>query len=192
MIVGSAPAVQVIAMEIPDVQLLRSPIHGDTRGWFSETYNKATFAAAGVHQEFVQDNHSMSSERGVVRGLHFQIPPFAQGKLVRVVRGSIFDVAVDLRRNYPSFGKHVSCVLSAADGKQLFVPIGFAHGFCTLEAHTEVVYKVTNFYSREHDRGVLWSDPDLGISWPVSRSEALLSEKDLVLPAFSELPGYFV
>jgi dTDP-4-dehydrorhamnose 3,5-epimerase len=191
MITGTS-AVQIIATEIPDVQLFLTPIHSDCRGWFSETYNKAALAALGLHQEFVQDNHSMSSERGVVRGLHFQIPPFGQGKLVRVVRGSIFDVAVDLRRNSPTFGKYVSRVLSVADGKQLFVPIGFAHGFCTLEAHTEVVYKVTNFYSREHDRGVLWNDPDLGISWPIPPSGPLLSERDRALPSFSGLPAYFV
>jgi len=182
---------EVVATEIPDVKLIVPRIHRDHRGFFSETYNRADLAALGVNLEFVQDSHSLSVERGVVRGLHFQIPPFAQDKLVRVIRGSVFDVAVDIRGEWPTYGKHVARVISAADWNQLLVPAGFAHGFCTLEANTEVIYKVTNCYSPEHDRGVLWNDTDLGITWPVTESEAILSDKDRQLPRFFELPTYF-
>jgi dTDP-4-dehydrorhamnose 3,5-epimerase len=139
----------------------------------------------------VQDNHSLSVERGVIRGLHFQIPPFAQDKLVRVVRGAVFDVAVDLRKASPTFCQHVTVVLSAEEWNQVLVPVGFAHGFCTLEPNTEVIYKVTNYYSPQHDRGVLWNDPELGIPWPVSDAEALLSEKDKRQPQFSQLGAIF-
>jgi len=183
--------VQVMSTEIEDVKLIVSRIHRDQRGFFSETYNKAGLAALGVNLEFVQDNHSLSVERGVVRGLHFQIPPFAQDKLVRVIRGAIFDVAVDIRRGSPTYGKHVARVISAADWNQFFVPIGFAHGFCTLEPNTEVIYKVTNYYSAENDRGVLWNDPDLRIVWPITETEAILSHKDRKQPRFCELPDYF-
>lgn len=182
---------EVLTTEIADVKLIVPRIHRDHRGFFSETYNKADLAALGVNLEFVQDNHSLSVERGVVRGLHFQIPPFAQDKLVRVIRGSVFDVAVDIRRGSPTYGKHVARVISAAEWNQFLIPVGFAHGFCTLEPNTEVIYKVTNYYSQEHDRGVLWNDPDLGIAWPISETEAILSEKDRELPRFSELPDYF-
>ena len=181
---------EILGTEIPDVKVVVPRIHRDDRGFFSETYSKASLMAIGVNLEFVQDNHSMSVERGVVRGLHFQIPPFAQDKLVRVIRGSIFDVAVDIRRGSPTYGKHVARVLSAANWNQILVPIGFAHGFCTL-ANTEVIYKVTNYYSPEHDRGLLWNDPGLGIAWPITEEEAILSEKDRALPRFSELPVYF-
>jgi dTDP-4-dehydrorhamnose 3,5-epimerase len=180
-----------MSTEIAEVKLIVPRIHRDHRGFFSETYNKTGLAAMGADLEFVQDNHSLSVERGVVRGLHFQIPPFAQDKLVRVIRGSIFDVAVDIRRESPTYGKHVARVVSAADWNQFLVPIGFAHGFCTLEPNTEMIYKVTNYYSPEHDRGLLWNDPDLGIAWPVMQSEAILSDKDRGLPRFSELPAYF-
>ncbi len=130
-------------------------IHRDRRGFFPETYNKARLAALGTELDFVQDNHSLSVERGVVRGLHFQIPPFAQDKLARVIRGSVFDVAVDIRQGSPTYGKYVARVIGAADWNQFLVPAGFAHGFCTLETNTEVIYKVTNYYSPEHDRGLL-------------------------------------
>jgi dTDP-4-dehydrorhamnose 3,5-epimerase len=164
--------------------------HGSSR-FFSETYSKVGLAALGANLEFVQDNHSLSVERGVVRGLHFQIPPFAQDKLVRVIRGAILDVAVDIRRRSRTYGKHVARVISAADWNQFLVPAGFAHGFCTLEPNTEVIYKVTNYYSPEHDRGVLWNDVDLGIAWPITESEAILTNKDRQLPRFSQLPAYF-
>ena len=182
---------EVLATEIADLKMIVPRIHRDHRGFFSETYNKAGLEALGVNLEFVQDNHSLSVERGVVRGLHFQIAPFAQDKLVRVIRGSIFDVAVDLRRDSRTYGKHVARVISAAEWNQFLVPVGFAHGFCTLEVNTEVIYKVTNYYSPEHDRGLLWNDPDLGIVWPIAEAEAILSEKDRKQPRLRELPGYF-
>jgi dTDP-4-dehydrorhamnose 3,5-epimerase len=191
MAAGAVQTLLVSATEIADVKLLALRIHRDHRGFFSETYNKGELAKVGVNLEFVQDNHSLSVERGVVRGLHFQIPPFAQDKLVRVVRGAIFDVAVDIRRGSPTYGNHVARIISAQEWNQFLVPIGFAHGFCTLEANTEVIYKVTNYYSPEHDRGVLWNDADLRIAWPVEESEAVLSDKYRKQPRFSELPNYF-
>jgi len=191
MATGAVQKAEVLATEIADVKLIIPRIHRDRRGFFSETYNKAELAGLGVNLEFVQDNHSLSVERGVVRGLHFQIPPFAQDKLVRVIRGSVFDVAVDIRRGSPTYGKHVARVISATDWNQFLVPVGFAHGFCTLEANTEVIYKVTNYYSPEHDRGLQWNDPDLGIVWPVTESKAILSEKDRRQPQFRDVPQYF-
>ena len=181
---------EVVATEIADVKLIVPRIHRDHRGFFSETYNRADLAALGVNLDFVQDNHSLSKDRGVVRGLHFQIPPFAQTKLVRVIRGSVFDVAVDIRRRSPTYGQHVQRVISAADWSQFLVPAGFAHGFCTLEANTEVIYKVTNYYSPEYERGLPWNDPDLGIAWPFTESEAILSDKDKRQPRFRDLPQY--
>jgi dTDP-4-dehydrorhamnose 3,5-epimerase len=182
---------QVFATEIADVKLIVPRIHRDHRGFFSETYNRADMATLGVNLEFVQDNHSLSVERGVVRGLHFQIPPFAQDKLVRVTRGSVFDVAVDIRRGSPTYGNHVARIISAADWNQFLVPTGFAHGLCTLECNTEVIYKMTNYYSPEHDRGLLWNDADLGIAWPVTEGKAILSDKDRLQPRLCELPAYF-
>lgn len=175
----------------PEVKIIRPKKYGDSRGFFSETYHQKALAEAGIHLNFVQDNHSLSAERGVVRGLHFQTAPYAQDKLIRVTRGAIFDVAVDLRRGSPTFAKHVSVVLSASDWNQLLVPVGFAHGFCTLEPATEVIYKVTAHYSPQHDRGVLWNDPALAIPWPVNPGEAILSEKDRRLPRLSELQELF-
>ena len=191
MAASAVPSLQVMATEIADVKLIVPRIHRDHRGFFSETYNKARLAELGANLEFVQDNHSLSVERGVVRGLHFQIPPFAQDKLVRTIRGSVFDVAVDIRRGSPTYGKHVARIISASDWNQFLVPAGFAHGFCTLEPNTEVIYKVTNYYSPEHDRGVLWNDPDLGIVWPIGESEVILSDKDRKQARFRDLPHYF-
>jgi dTDP-4-dehydrorhamnose 3,5-epimerase len=190
---GATPVktIEVVATEISDLKLIVPRIQRDHRGYFSETYSKAGFSALGVNLEFVQDNHSLSVERGVVRGLHFQIPPFAQDKLIRVIRGSIFDVAVDLRRESATYGKHVARVISATNWNQFLVPIGFAHGFCTLEANTEVIYKVTNYYAQEHDRGLMWNDPDLKIAWPIAEGEAILSDKDRKQPRFRDLPHYF-
>jgi len=188
---SAVPSLQVVETEITEVKLIVPRIHRDRRGFFSETYNKAGLAELGATLEFVQDNHSLSVERGVVRGLHFQIPPFAQGKLVRVIRGSVFDVAVDIRRESPTYGKHVARVISTANWNQFLIPAGFAHGFCTLEANTEVIYKVTNYYSPEHDRGLLWNDEDLGIAWPIRENEAILSAKDMKQPRFRDLPPYF-
>nr|WP_243373233.1 dTDP-4-dehydrorhamnose 3,5-epimerase [Microvirga solisilvae] len=177
--------------EIPDVKIVTPRRIGDDRGFFSEVYNRRTFAEAGLDLEFVQDNHSLSREAGTIRGLHFQSPPFAQCKLVRVTRGRILDVAVDLRRSSPTFGRHVAVELSASNWRQLLVPIGFAHGFCSLEPDTEVLYKVTSYYSAAHDHGVAVDDPALGIEWPVPISEAILSEKDRKLPRLAELSTYF-
>jgi len=181
----------VVSLDIPDVKIIRPKKFGDHRGFFSETYTKKTFEAAGLQYDFVQDNHSLSAEVGTVRGLHFQLPPFAQDKLVRVVRGAILDVAVDIRKGSPTFGRHVSAVISAAEWNQILVPIGFAHGFCTLEPDTEVIYKVTNYYSPEHDRGLLWNDPELGIDWPVAADKAHLSDKDHKHPTFAQLGDWF-
>lgn len=163
----------------------------DSRGFFSETYNRTAFRQAGVTNDFVQDNHSLSRDQGTVRGLHFQIPPAAQAKLVRVLRGTICDVAVDLRRSSATFGQSVTAILSAENGRQLLVPAGFAHGFCTLEPDTEVFYKVDAPYSREHERGVRWDDPALGIPWPIAPSDAVLIERDRILPFLADLPYYF-
>ncbi|MTJ82182.1 MAG: dTDP-4-dehydrorhamnose 3,5-epimerase [Telmatospirillum sp.] len=181
----------VIATGIPEVRIIKPRRFGDHRGFFSETYNSRTFAEAGIDRPFVQDNQSRSAAKGTVRGLHFQSPPFAQDKLIRVVRGSILDVAVDIRRDSPTFGRHVSVVLNVEEWNQLYIPAGFAHGFCTLEPDTEVLYKVTNFYSSDHDHGLLWNDPDLQIEWPVSLSDAVLSEKDQKHPRLKDLPAYF-
>lgn len=178
-------------LTITDVLVIAPRMFRDERGFFSETYNQKTLAAAGFDQTFVQDNHSMSRNRGVVRGLHFQINPEPQGKLVRVARGAIFDVAVDIRHGSPTFGQHVSRVISADNWEQLWVPVGFAHGFCTIEPDTEVIYKVTGYYSPECDRGMAWNDPALGINWPVAANHAVLSAKDKAHPTLSELPAYF-
>ena len=183
---------QVEELDISAVKLITPVRHGDARGFFSEVYNARGLAdKAGIDAQFVQDNHSLSGERGIIRGLHFQIPPFAQGKLLRVVRGAIFDVAVDIRRGSPTFGQHVTAVLSAENWQQIWVPVGFAHGFCTLEPGTEVIYKVTAPYSPEHDKGLAWDDPALGIDWPVGGDEVRLSEKDKHHPMLADLPVYF-
>jgi dTDP-4-dehydrorhamnose 3,5-epimerase len=181
----------VTALEIPAVKVIRPKIIPDERGFFSETYNKQALKAAGIDVEFVQDNHSLSREKGVIRGLHFQIPPRAQDKLVRVIRGSIFDVAVDIRRGSPTFGRHVAVVLSAENWRQLWVPKGFAHGFCTLEPNTEVVYKVTDLYARECDKGIAWDDPALGIAWPIPAHAVIVSDKDRKHPRLSEIGSPF-
>lgn len=182
---------RVVETYFGTVKLLSPERHGDGRGWFAETYSRKAFAGLGIDGEFVQDNHSLSRRRGTVRGLHFQLPPFAQAKLVRVVKGSVLDVAVDIRRSSPSFGRHVAIALSAGDGMSLFIPRGFAHGFCTLEPDSEVLYKVDNYYSREHDRGLRWNDPALAIAWPVRDGEAEISDKDRLQPLLSELGAVF-
>jgi dTDP-4-dehydrorhamnose 3,5-epimerase len=181
----------IVALAIPDVKIIRAKKVGDHRGYFSETYSKRVFEAAGLALDFVQDNHSLSAEVGTVRGLHFQVPPFAQDKLLRVIRGAVFDVAVDIRRGSPTFGQHVSAIISAEEWNQILVPTGFAHGFCTLEPDTEVLYKVTRFYSPQHERGLLWNDPALGIAWPVAADEARLSDNDHKHPRLAELGDLF-
>ena len=178
---------QVEHLNIPDVRLLSPRKHDDRRGFFSETYNRKALAVFGIDIDFVQDNHSYSADKGTVRGLHFQTPPFAQDKLVRVARGAVFDIAVDLRRSSPTYGRHVSAVLTAEAWNQILVPIGFAHGFMTLEPDTEVIYKVSNYYAPDHDKGLLWNDPALGINWPIPDDEAVFSEKDGKLPRLAEL-----
>jgi dTDP-4-dehydrorhamnose 3,5-epimerase len=157
---------------------------GDHRGFFSETYNAAELAKAGIRLDFVQDNHSFSVPAGVLRGLHYQLPPRAQDKLVRVVRGAILDVAVDIRRNSPTFGKWLSLEISADKWNQMLVPRGFAHGFVTLVENTEVLYKVTAPYSPQHERSIRFDDPGLGIDWGRLASEVVLSDKDDAGPAF--------
>lgn len=176
---------------LPGVRILTPRRHADARGVFCETFSRDALRAAGVDIDFVQDNQSRSPAKGTVRGLHFQAPPFAQDKLVRVLRGAILDVAIDLRRASPTFGRHVGIELSAANWRQLLVPMGFAHGFCTLEPDTEVFYKVSNVYSAAHDRGVKWDDPALAIRWPVDASQAIVSEKDRAQPTLSELGSFF-
>ncbi|MBZ9957459.1 dTDP-4-dehydrorhamnose 3,5-epimerase [Mesorhizobium sp. BR1-1-14] len=156
--------------------------HGDARGYFTETWNAARFAEAGLELAFVQDNHSYSAAAGVVRGLHYQLPPRAQDKLLRVVRGSVLDVAVDIRRSLPTFGKWVALEVSAEKGNQILVPKGFAHGFMTLVPDTEVLYKVTDTYSPEHDRSIRFDDPAIGIEWPPPPGGFQLSDKDLKAP----------
>jgi dTDP-4-dehydrorhamnose 3,5-epimerase len=182
---------QVLATAIPDVKEVKPARRFDPRGFFSEIFREDLLRQHGIASPFVQENLSLSADRGVVRGLHFQIPPQAQAKLVRVAAGSIFDVAVDIRHGSPTYGHHVGVMLSAAEGNQLYIPEGFAHGFCTLEPNTEVVYKVNRYYSPEHDRGLRWDDPALAIAWPVEEEKALLSDKDRRQPMFAELPRHF-
>lgn len=176
---------------LPGVKILTPKKHGDDRGFFSETYSRHRYAEAGILEEFVQDNQSLSVDSGVIRGLHFQTNPFAQAKLVRVLRGRILDVVVDIRHGSPTFGQSISVVISAEAWNQIYVPVGFAHGLCTLEPNTEVGYKVSAPYAPEHDRGLLWNDPDLGIAWPVDPARAILSPKDTRHPRLKDLPVYF-
>lgn len=154
----------------------------DPRGWFSETYNSARYAALGVNDVFVQDNQSFSRPAGTLRGLHFQRPPHAQAKLVRCLRGRIWDVAVDVRAGSPTLGQWVAAELTAAKGEQLYVPVGFAHGFVTLEPDCEVAYKTSALYAPESDGGVAWNDPDIAVAWPLGGAAPELSDKDRVLP----------
>lgn len=158
----------------------------DSRGWLSETYNASQLAPYGVPRNFCQDNHSFSIAAGTLRGLHFQAPPYSQAKLVRCIKGRIFDVVVDIRRESPTFGKWIGLELSAENRKQLFVPVGFAHGFITLAQECEVMYKVTNFYAPDFDSGIAWDDPDLAIDWPINEFAPVISDKDMTLPSFTD------
>src|SRR5476651_694570 len=176
---------------LPEVKIVLPKRVGDARGFFSEVWNSRDFAAVDISAAFVQDNHIRNPLKRTLRGLHYQIGSAAQGKLLRVTRGAIFDVAVDIRRGSPTFGKHADAVLSADNWQQLWVPPGFAHGYCTLEDDTEVQYKVTGYYSPEHDRGIAWDDPDLRINWPVTGDTALLSERDKKHPRLSEQRDLF-
>lgn len=173
------------------VKIITPTKFGDHRGFFSEVYNEAKWGEAGLSIRFVQDNHSWSAAAGTIRGLHFQIAPHAQDKLVRVTRGRILDVAVDLRRSSPTFGRHFGVELSAENWAQLLVPVGFAHGFCTLTDAAEVLYKVSGFHSAAHDRGLAWDDPDLGVAWPVAHASAILSDKDRRWPRLRDLADTF-
>ncbi|MCD2184148.1 dTDP-4-dehydrorhamnose 3,5-epimerase [Rhizobium sp. GN54] len=177
---------EIRRLEIEDVLEIRPRKFGDERGFFSETWNAQAFAEAGIALDFVQDNHSYSAARGVLRGLHYQLPPFAQDKLVRVTRGAIFDVAVDIREGSPTFARWCAVRLTAADWNQLLVPKGFAHGFVTLEPDTEVIYKVTSPYSPAHDRSIRYDDPQIGITWPIAASQFQLSDKDRNAPRLAQ------
>jgi dTDP-4-dehydrorhamnose 3,5-epimerase len=176
---------------IPSVFKITPKRIGDDRGYFSEVFKDQWFRDNVADVTFVQDNQSLSAEVGTVRGLHFQLEPFAQGKLVRCIAGAIFDVAVDIRVGSPTYGKWVGAELSADNGEQLWVPAGFAHGFATLQPSSIIHYKVTAPYSLEHDRGLRWDDPDIGIAWPIDMATAVLSAKDKVQPLLADLPQSF-
>lgn len=167
---------KVIHLKLDGASIIEPVVHGDTRGFFMESYNEQVFKQNGIHHQFIQDNHSLSAETGVLRGLHYQLNPKAQTKLVRVLSGAIYDVIVDIRKNSPTFGQWVGVILSEDNKRQLLVPKGFAHGFCTLVPNTQVLYKVDEYYSPENDRGILWSDPSLDIDWPTT--SPILSDKD--------------
>ncbi|WP_312621752.1 dTDP-4-dehydrorhamnose 3,5-epimerase [Agrobacterium pusense] len=179
-------------LKIQDIILITPKRIGDNRGYFMEAFREDLFHAHAGPFRFVQDNRSFSAEAGTVRGLHFQLPPKAQGKLVSCTAGALLDVAVDIRRGSATYGQYVAAELTAENGEQLWVPPGFAHGFCTLRPETIISYKVTEYYSPEHDRGLFWDDPAIGIDWPVKPKEAVLSEKDKKLPLLSDLPVSFV
>jgi dTDP-4-dehydrorhamnose 3,5-epimerase len=178
-------------LAIPDVLLVTMRKFADRRGHFMETYSRQNFSRLGIDCDFVQDNQSTSAKRGTVRGLHFQNPPAPQAKLVRVLKGSIFDVAVDIRRGSPTFGRWCSTVVTAEAGEQVFIPRGFAHAFCTLEADTAVAYKVDGYYAPDCESGIIWNDPDIAIDWPVAADDVLLSEKDAVLPRLVDVQSPF-
>ncbi|MEJ1157934.1 dTDP-4-dehydrorhamnose 3,5-epimerase [Prosthecomicrobium sp. N25] len=174
------------------VLLIEPRRFGDDRGWFTEVYSEADFSRRGIDVRFVQDNHSLSRPAGVLRGLHFQRPPRAQAKLVRCIRGRIWDVAVDIRRGSPTYGRWAAAELSAANGRQLYIPVGFAHGFLTLEPDTEVTYKVSDFYAPDCDGGLRWNDPDLALPWPIPAGiDPVTSSKDAVLPGLRAFESPF-
>jgi len=176
---------------IPEVKLIEPRRFADARGYFLETYNAAVLAEHGIDLGFIQDNQSLSFKRGTIRGLHFQVPPAAQAKIVRVLRGAVLDVAVDIRRGSPSYGRHVAVELTAESHRQLLIPAGFAHAFCTLVDDTEVAYKVSGPYAPRQEAGLRFDDPDLGIDWPVAPERAILNDKDRAWPAFADLPAHF-
>lgn len=180
---------KVIDLKLDGASIIEPIVHGDNRGFFMESYNEQVFKQNGIYHHFIQDNHSLSAETGVLRGLHYQLNPKAQTKLVRVLSGAIYDVIVDIRKNSPSFGQWVGVILSEDNKRQLLVPKGFAHGFCTLVPNTQVLYKVDEYYSPENDRGILWSDPSLGIDWPTS--SPILSDKDKRHPLLKDAEIYF-
>ena len=173
------------------VKLITTRRFGDARGWFSETYSVTMLASLGVDTAFVQDNQSWSATAGTVRGIHFQRPPHAQAKLVRCVRGSVMDFAVDLRRGSPTYGRYVQALLSRDNGDQLLVPVGFGHAFVTMEPDSEVAYKVSDVYAPGCEGGILWNDPDLAIAWPLPDTGAVLSDKDKILPSLAQFESPF-
>jgi dTDP-4-dehydrorhamnose 3,5-epimerase len=184
--------VQITDLALPDVKLVQLRVHGDSRGFFMESYKKADWLPILGDRPFIQDNQSLSGPMGTVRGLHYQMPPFAQAKLVQTLRGRILDVAVDLRRASPTFGQHVAVELAAGDGQQMFVPEGFAHGFMTLESDSMVTYKVTCGYEPKSERGIAWDDPDLGIAWPAAlKSNVILSPRDRQWPRLKNASDLF-
>jgi len=181
-----------IPTSLPDIFLIEPRVFSDPRGFFFESYSRRDMERIGIRDDFVQDNQSCSA-RGVIRGLHFQ-SGYPQGKLVRVIRGSIYDVVVDLRKGSPAFGKSIGFEIAAHDFRMLWVPVGFAHGFLSLEDHTEVLYKTTDFYYPEYDAGIRWNDPELGISWPLTEcgiASVIISEKDAKLPLLKEIESPF-
>jgi dTDP-4-dehydrorhamnose 3,5-epimerase len=182
---------QIERLSIDGILIVAPAKRSDHRGFFSETYRYDLLAADGVQTNFVQDNHVYSAERGTLRGLHFQVPPRAQGKLVRCTRGAILDVVVDVRKDSPTWAQHAAIELSADNWKQLWVPPGFAHGYVTLEPNCEVIYKVTDYWAPDCERGVVWNDPDLGIDWRVSESELILTDRDRVNPPLREIDPVF-
>ncbi|MBP0613995.1 dTDP-4-dehydrorhamnose 3,5-epimerase [Jiella mangrovi] len=182
---------EVTPLAISDVLEIKPKKFGDDRGFFSETFSAQRFADAGIAMPWVQDNQSFSAGKFTLRGLHYQAPPFAQDKLVRVLKGAILDVAVDIRHGSPSFGQWVALEVSAKAFNQILVPKGFAHGFLTLEPDTEVFYKVSAPYSGEHDRGIAWNDPEIGVEWPLGGETPVLSDKDKSAPALAETPVLF-
>lgn len=178
---------QVTDLEIAGLKLIVPPRFEDERGFFSETYSEKVLKEAGLRETFVQDNFSLSTRTSTIRGLHFQNAPHTQAKLVRVNRGRILDIAVDIRRASPTYGKHITVELSRENWAQLYIPAGFAHGFCTLEDDTEVVYKTSAPYAPESEGGILWSDPSLAIAWPVTANDVTVSDKDARLPSFANM-----
>ncbi|AJS60035.1 dTDP-4-dehydrorhamnose 3,5-epimerase [Paenibacillus sp. IHBB 10380] len=180
---------KVTELKLQGTLLIEPTVHGDHRGFFLESYNKAAFEEVGIHQEFIQDNHSYSAEAGTLRGLHYQLEPKGQTKLVRVITGAIYDVAVDIRKYSPTYGQWAGVILSESNKRQFLIPKGFAHGFCTLTPNTQVLYKVDELYSAAHDRGILWSDPELEIDW--HSSHIVLSDKDKIHPRLSQAENNF-
>ncbi len=175
---------KVIPLRLAGASVIEPIVHGDQRGFFMESYNQQIMQGKGIAHTFIQDNQSLSADAGVIRGLHYQLNPKAQTKLIRVLTGAIYDVILDIRKSSPTFGQWMSVILSEYNHRQLLVPRGFAHGFCTLVPNTQVLYKVDEYYSPLHDRGILWNDPALSIDWPTST--AILSEKDKQQPLLKD------
>jgi len=182
---------EITGTAIPEIKILRPRRFVDDRGYFSESYNATTMAEAGLSWNVAQVNRSFSAAAGTLRGLHFQSPPHGQHKLISVIRGKILDVAVDIRHGSATYGQYVAAALSAERGDQMSIPIGFAHGFCTLETNTEILYLTSDFYSSAHDGGIIWDDPDIGIEWPFSAADITLSDRDQCLPRLSGLTPVF-